>query len=384
MKKTDMELQAIREKLLQLQAEPAAGDVLSAPWSSSQHVSQASSKAQSEVRSDAQSEATYRQRLSSQPSTTTLESPQAAAIQTLRERSNSPSARSVTVNAQANSMVALELDRLQVLAGNINERSQQQASEILAMKRSAQQAAVALRRQGIHDHPDLHIIEQFLSAYPSASVPLLERDSRGQFCLNHSVVDLHQAEQEASNIAQALRSRRTGGHPSDNSAEKESMPYGRDSILFSEPVEQSLEAGLETEYTTEYSERFAERRAGSTRSRRSKGGLKKLLFSLQKKLQRPRKRGAVANAFVSASGPGMESSFSWTDAAIWFSGAAIARIVLEAIVTSLPLLHMPILLILFSVISFSIYRVVVAKSIHMPSVYRLAITLLGLIVGGSL
>lgn len=387
MKKTDMELQAIREKLLQLQAEPATGEVLSAPWSSSQHVSQASSKvwseARSEIRSEAQSEVTYRQRLSSQPPKTTLESPQAAAIQTLRERSNSPSspsARSATVNAQAESMVALELDRLQVLAGNINERSQQQASEILAMKRSAQQAAVALRRQGIHNHPDLHIIEQFLSAYPSASVPLLERDSRGQFCLNHSVVDLHQAEQEASNIAHALRSRRTGGHSSENFSEKESMSYGNDSILFSEPVEQSLKAGLETEH----SERFAERRVGSTRSRRSKGGLKKLLFSLKKTFQRPHKRGAAANAFVSAAGQGMESSFSWTDAAIWFSGAAIARIVLEAVVTSVPLLHMPILLILFSAISFSIYRVVVAKSIHMPSVYRLAITLLGLIVGGSL
>ena len=32
MKETDMELQAIREKLLTLKAEPTAGDPLTAPW----------------------------------------------------------------------------------------------------------------------------------------------------------------------------------------------------------------------------------------------------------------------------------------------------------------------------------------------------------------
>ena len=195
MKQTDMELQAIREKLLLLQAEPATAEVMSMPRGSSQQ----------RPRTSLQSSRHSSQRQA--PAPTIIENRPAHAAETLRQRSN------VQTSTHANELITQEIERLQIHAQNINERSQQQAAEILAMRRSAQQAAVALRRQGLQDHPQLSIIEQFLEAYPSVAVPHLERDSSGQFCLRHSSVNLHHAEQEARSTAQALRNRRTP-HPS--------------------------------------------------------------------------------------------------------------------------------------------------------------------------
>jgi len=354
MNKTDMELQAIKDKLLSLQAEPAAAEGLSAPWPGPQQASYPVYMGES----------TYRQQLTAQSKAAeeAEESRQAMAIKALRKRSGNP---------QADNMVAQEINRLEVLANNINERSQQQATEIVAMKRSAQQAAVALRRQGVHDHPKLQVIEQFLSAYPSTSVPLLERDNQGQFRLNHTVVDLHHAEQEASNIANALRRRQSVG----NSVERERLPYNSD--LFREPISPEVAGNRQAKSSGQ--------RGSASSQKGSTLGLKKLLASLSKIGQRQRTKAPdLDNLPQQSERVSGNSAFSWTDAAIWFSGAAIARIILEAIVVSVPLLRMPILLLLFSVISFSIYRVVVAKSIEMPAVYRLAITLIGLIVGGSL
>ncbi|MEO0769735.1 MAG: hypothetical protein AAFY72_09915, partial [Cyanobacteria bacterium J06649_4] len=186
MKKTDMELQAIREKLLQLQAEPAAAEVMSMPWSSSQQVPRTSVHVSAPVR---QSPMSTGSTVSSYGATS--ENRPARAAETLKQRSNAQT------SAHANELINQEIERLQIHAHNINERSQQQAAEILAMKRSAQQATVALRRHGLQDHPQLGIIEQFLEAYPSVAVPHLERDSSGQFCLRHDSINLHHAEQEA-------------------------------------------------------------------------------------------------------------------------------------------------------------------------------------------
>ena len=71
------------------------------------------------------------------------------------------------------------------------------------------------------------------------------------------------------------------------------------------------------------------------------------------------------------------------DGAIWFSAAAIVRIILEAIVLSYPPLRMPLMLILFSAITFSIYRGFVSKSSDPTFAYRLGTVLLGLFIGGS-
>ncbi|MEL6856620.1 MAG: hypothetical protein AAFO83_16180, partial [Cyanobacteria bacterium J06607_13] len=302
-----------------------------------------------------------------QPSQPTTEAtPQALAIAALKQRSNNQSTHQAQssngyrqeADKRMGELISQEIYRLEVMAQNINERSQQQAAEILAMKRSAQQAAVALRRHGIHDHPQLDIIEQFLEPYPSAAVPRLERNSSGEFCLTHATINLHSAEQEAAHTAQTLRNRQTF-HSQGQSA------------LFSQAISSGPEVSdLLDDPATDYPTPISRRRS-------QQGwlfGLRRLTgwFGSDRTITNTDGDPAIAQA-----------RFSWMDAAIWFSTAAIARIVIEAIIVSFPFLRMPLLLILFSVISFAIYRVFTSKSSDFTAAYRLGITLLGLFVGGS-
>ncbi|MEL6469578.1 MAG: hypothetical protein AAFQ74_07605 [Cyanobacteria bacterium J06623_4] len=348
MKKTEMELQAIREKLAMLQAEQPVADVAAVPWSSPQQAARPFSQP-------------------AQPSQPTTEAtPQALAIAALKQRSNNQgnhhSAQDTNgfrqeADRRMGELISQEIYRLEVMAQNINERSQQQAAEILAMKRSAQQAAVALRRQGIHDHPQLDIIEQFLEPYPSAAVPRLERNSSGEFCLTHATINLHSAEQEAAHTAQTLRNRQTFHSQGQSALFSQAISSGPEvSDLLDDPA---------VDYPTPISRR-----------RPQQGWLSSLR----------RLTGSVGSdrAHTLDEEPAIaKARFSWMDAAIWFSAAAIARIMLEAIVVSFPFLRMPLLLVLFSVISFAIYRVFTAKSSDFTAAYRLGITLLGLFIGGS-
>ncbi|MGD1863478.1 MAG: hypothetical protein ACFB0D_02880 [Phormidesmis sp.] len=366
MKKTDMELQAIRDKLRLLESEPPAGETISMPWSSPQ----ASAFGQSSFESSPFSSAAQSVRQPSSSGHASNGSRQATAIEALKHRSGAQASR-------ADELVSQEIYRMEVHAQNINERSQQQATEILALKRSAQQAALALRRQGIHSHPQLDTIAKFLEQYPSAAVPHLTRDSQGHFALNHTTINLHHAEQEAQLTAETLRNRKSAAYRESyeepNSASKGSnsvqpfvkMPFSQPP--FSQPVTAgpSVEDYLENEPTESGSH------SRSSRKSRRWGLNLGNLFNRTK-----RNRPSYSNS--------AKSRFSWLDGAIWFSGAAIARIMIEAAVLSYPILRMPLLLILFSVISFAIYRVVVTKSSDLTSAYRLGITLLGLFLGSSL
>ena len=53
--------------------------------------------------------------------------------------------------------------------------------------------------------------------------------------------------------------------------------------------------------------------------------------------------------------------FSLTDGTIWFVGAVIIRVLLNALVISFPFLQMPLLLVLVGAISYSIYRIVLSQ-----------------------
>lgn len=114
--------------------------------------------------------------------------------------------------AHIDGLVSQELYRLEVQANNINVRSQQQAADIMALKRSAQQASVGLRRQGIHNHPQLAAITQFLDQYPSAVVPHIARDNSGYFALSYDTIDFQQAQQDAIDTARVLRNRQRSPH----------------------------------------------------------------------------------------------------------------------------------------------------------------------------
>ena len=180
MKSTDMELQAIREKLQLLQAEPPAAETLVLPWSEAGGTASVPQPFRSAVPAANQSP---QQKLDHQNPN---KSPQEIAIEALKQRSRGGDQ---AANARIDNLVAQELYRLEVQANYINERSQQQAADIMALKRSAQQASVGLRRQGIHTHPQLTAITQFLESYESAAVPRMEKDDQGHFNLTYDTVD---------------------------------------------------------------------------------------------------------------------------------------------------------------------------------------------------
>ncbi len=420
MKKTDMELQAIREKLRLLESEPVAGDVLSMPWSSPQaHSSQIhSSRTDSVLVNPAQKSDSHASKPSYQRAADVADSPQAAVMETLRKRSVTQRQESTS---RANELVEQEIGRLELQARHINERSQQQATELLAMKRSAQQAAVALRRQGIH-HPQLDTIAQFLEQYPSASVPHLERDTQGQFSLSHTTINLHHAEQEAIDTAQVLRRLHSGSsHAAGQTPEASSLTAssGPSHTPFSHPIESgpSVDKYLSPAFkiSDKISNKVSNKPSGSPPSgrQRSRPG-KQWQVALRNLLMKLKKQAAVTfSDRVSTPYPSDNSTegdsldygpqdygpldygpdariykrsparFSWMDGAIWFSAAAIVRIVLEAIVLSYPPIRIPLMLILFSAISFSIYRGLISRSSDPTSVYRLGVVLLGLFIGGS-
>jgi len=319
-------------------------------------------------------------------------SPQAMAIEALKQRSGASGAsgaQSTQASNRANELVSQEIYRMEVHAQNINERSQQQANEILALKRSAQQAAIALRRQGIHSHPQLDTITKFLEHYPSTAVPHLERDTQGHFVLGHTTVNLNHAEQEAQITADALRNRTAAASLSyPDSLEKDTHTVSSPQSPFSQapfsqtPFSQAVSAGpsmddylgsVDRYLEGNTTDRLAQTRTNDRAGRKSKPWNLNLgkLFSRMKR--KPPTGSAPSNR-----------RFSLLDGAIWFSGAAIARIMIEGIVLSYPILRMPLLLILFCAISFAIYRVVVSKSSDLTSAYRLGITLLGLFLGSSL
>ncbi len=348
MTKTNIDLQPIREKLQMLKAELPAAEALSSPWSAPR-----SAGADSPVYPRQSGSASTQPRV---------------AIETLQQRSGRLGGREAKPTAQVDSLVAHEIQALEVRAHQINVRSQQQTADIMAMKRAAQQAAVALARQGIYEHPQLAAIAQLFENDLSAVVPHVERDAQGHFVLTHAPVDFQRAEQEAIDTADALRNRQL-----------------TPDLLFDQPIAPSPPA---------HGRLVGAEDSPSLRSTDEEDPIQTLIANARTYLDRwlwqGRRRGH-RNATRSgnraerdrASGHFSSGHFSWLDGAIWFSGAAIARIVVEAALMSHPILRMPLLIALVGAIALAIYRVVFAKSSDFSLAYRLSAALLGLFLGGS-
>lgn len=373
MKHTDMELQAIREKLQMLQAEPPAAETLTLPWSD------ARSDGGSAARADAKEDSPVNQ------------SPQAIAIETLKQRSRGSDQ---ATKAHIDYLVSQELFRLEAQASSINERSQQQAMDIMTLKRSAQAAAVGLRRQGIHDHPQLAAITQFLDRYESAAVPLIERNDQGFFALSYNTIDFHQAEHEAINTANVLRNRRRVHQVTP----------------FSQPVEPAANNQALKQEAFSHEEFIHEAESRTDRLSQSienssawlKATFKKAFNSFshqasKTKNRRHRRRRGLANSasndweegFVENGPPvshypndTFNHQFTWLDGTIWFSGAAITRIVIQPLLAFSPLIENVLLVSLVGIIAFALYRVIVEKSPNYTMVYRLCIGMMGLFLGG--
>lgn len=385
MKRTDMELQVIREKLLSLQTEPAADDGLLSPWANPQAAvspkhSAGLSLVNGEQSSDRRSGGASSYSGHSQKIGAT---PPAIAIEALKQRvgnhhagnhhpgnhyySSGPSASDRTVADEVGSYELFELKRL---ADDINERSQRQADELLLLKRSAQKAAISLRRQGIHSHPQLDAIQQFLEQSSIVSVPNVEIDSQGLFHLTHTSVNLNQAEVDAVANASVLRRQQTR------------QPTA---VPFSQPKEQNA-----TEPSRKRSSGLpsGERHERNSRLTSNVPALRATHKRVLIRLKRYIKNNLLTNKRLSKdkgiAHTGDRTRFSWIDGIIWFVGAAIIRILLNALVINYSILKMPLLLILVGVISYSIYRIVLSKSTDMNATYRVGTALLGLFLGSVL
>ncbi|KPQ35551.1 MAG: Pentapeptide repeats (8 copies) [Phormidesmis priestleyi Ana] len=452
-----MELQAIREKLQQLQAEPPAAEALAlpAPWSDPKNNAEPAPHAAGSQSIPVAHNPQFVQSLAYQQGSHSIsprpdqqlnnprlnnpdqqinQSPQEKAIEALKQRSLGHDQAAI---ARMDHLVAQEIYRLEVQANNINERSRQQATEIMAIKRSAQQASVGLRRQGIHDHPQLTAIIQFLADHQSAAVPYIERDSQGHFTLAYDTIDFHQAEQEAIDTAHALRNRRQASH-----AVPISQPPHQ--ALFTQPIASSAQHNTLTPPRNNYETakswieaacNFAVEGTSELIHTFSSGSASDLT---EKGKRRRRRRNTVTiegdypetnslnhdewpegieegfgQAGLSAMGgfsmgssdmgssdmgssdmgsSDMGSSdmaegylnhqFSWLDGTIWFSSAAIARIMIQAIAASYPIVQTLSLMGLVGVIVFALYKVIISKSTDYSLVYRLCIGMMGLFLAG--
>lgn len=453
-----MELQAIREKLQLLQAEPPAAETIAIPWSEPRRetrsstrpkppVNQSSANRVTEHRTERPTDRLTEQKAELTATTAQLnlaataqaepQSPQAVALEMLRQRSrsNDPAA-----SARTDSLIAQEIYRLEVQANQVNERSRQQADDIMTLKRSAQQAAIGLRRHGVHDHPQLAVITQFLESYESAAVPRIEKDDQGHFTLTYDSIDFHRAEQDALATAQALRNRRHSAQAIPDSAsaagrndfERSAIaavsgvgdgiegdrhrPKRRHSSAFKATLNwlkvafgggsaggvggiNSAASGLNQLLEQFSSQRLSSQRLSSQQSQHSSLVTEGLvtegfdvpfgegLLATGDKGEEGILHSAADFSVESRSKSSRRSSyhsspFSWLDGTIWFSGAAIARIVVQSVAVSYPLVQTASLIALVGVIIFALYRVVMSKSNNYDLVYRLCVGMMGLFSAG--
>lgn len=277
-------------------------------------------------------------------------------------------------------LIAQEIHRLEMRAVDINHRSQQQAEDILGLKRAAQQAAIALTRQGIHDHPQLDVINRFFDRYAASHVPMIDRDDCGYFTLGDYSINLRRAEEEAIENAAVLRGDR--------------YPEALPSVLpFSQPIGDKTTLKQHTQPT-----------GGGPRTRRRKESDRLARLQTQMShaisglstLWKASLRSMPANASRKPISEGLATEqylenyartreFSLADGAIWFSAAAIvARLVLKTLVSVLPIFQPILWLAPLGLFCYAIYLLFVAKSSNSTLMYRLVLVALGLFLSGSL
>lgn len=275
-------------------------------------------------------------------------------------------------------LIAQEIHRLELKAIEINNRSKQQATDILDLKRAAQQAAIAFGRQGIHDHPQLEIVSRFFDRYAASHVPVIERDERGHFTLNDYAINLRRAEEEAIENAAILRGNRSF----------EATPSTYPSVRpFSQPLEKPLgKRNAIRESRQRVGARRADLQARVNSAIRSLGAFWNGRLHAMKRHSAKHKLGVNGSHSPLATEQSIEDyprqeAFSLVDGAIWFSAAAIARIALESAVTFFPLLQPALWLFPLGVAGLAAYLFFITKSNNHNLMYRLAIAALGLFLG---
>ncbi|MEL7504765.1 MAG: hypothetical protein AAFN18_20110 [Cyanobacteria bacterium J06554_6] len=308
MNDSDMELQAIRQKLQTLKSE-AAPAIAQSPWLPPRQSQSPSNLAQV-----------------------------TAAIESLKQHrppipSQATPPRSVQSSVGPDAEWIAQVQRqceAQIL--RVNELGQQQGSALLGLKQWVDQLELEFERRGWDTPAEFDATVQFLVEQEGVAIPLIERTPRGQLNLGYHTVDFYQAEYEAMTTAQALR-QSYGEYSRDEGDEL--GPYVGSGLM--EIVQQTLQPVWDWVQL-----QFAQLTAA----------------------------------------PARQTPFTLMDGLIWFSGAAIVRVLLDAAFQFYPALWTPLVMVLIGVVAIALYRALTQQRTSGLS-YRLMVAVAGLIIGGQ-
>lgn len=353
MSRSEMDLQAIREKLLRQSQQYKASTVNAASVDWSQARSSHGAKAASSPIP-----------LSPSPASQQL----ANAVETLQQRSaqpvqaaqpvqflaqaaqpaQSPALRQSTTlqppswKIEAAAQVSLHQQRLQTIVEQINDLSMRQERAMVEMKAVAERLDMEQRRQQrIEADQGLATSIPLVVNYDGALVASAEQDDLGNVVLTYRSVDLHQAHREAIHLAQALRDRNQVRNQQPSAFAHSPGIY----TLLAEPL-----------------------------------GAVRTLWELGSALAI---EGFYRIAQLVNEVRSQESTpFTLTDGIIWFGGGVIGRLALNLLLSAYPGLWSLAVAGAIGMTAYALYRATLAPRIQIDLAYRVLLAVAGLIIGG--
>ena len=368
MKQTNAELEAIKKKLQSLQADPYVAETISLPWSVSKGYAPSQERDHTQEASDGK-ETSSEQNYTVTGSASSSKRRQEVAFSALQQRSHATG----TVDTRTENITSKTMYRLETLANNINDQSQKQAQDILAFRRSVQQAYLGLRQEGIPEsHPTLLALRNFLQRYASTTVVSIEKDDIGEFTFSYETVDLHRAEREAQNNAHMLRrgwQEETVERPLEPPRQKrnrlqKSLGNLVDQVLylFGQNKRRRRQHAAQTEDVIE----------GLELGTSHLNDLEEGIVESDEKYSRADASEAVLEPWEG------HGEISLLDGAIWFSAAAIARIVVQSVALSYPIVQTLFVIAIGLAITFALYRLVIVQTNNYSAIYRICAAIAGL------
>ena len=223
--------------------------------------------------------------------------------------------------------------QLEAKTQEVNQLSTAQEAALMELRAIAQRLERDWRATGIESFPFASINGDFSGLYtqPSTQIPQIECSQEGQYTLGSRTIDWLKAEREANRMAQELRQRRP--NPSSLSPAGKALWQWLSQLIASTKTE-------------------------------------------------PRLRRAPARKAKAA--PLEDPSMSLTTATAWFVGAAVARLMMDALIVSYPMFWFPAVAIIITPAAITLYYTTVAPETSLKWGFRLLLILVGLLVGGRL
>lgn len=281
----------------------------------------------------------------------------AAVVGKLQERSSqtmpAPVAPSTAAGPDPELLYALKLrqqaqQRIDQLADQINSLSAQQERAMVELKAAAEQLNLAQRRQPRTSSGELLPgFDPLLLDDQQALLAIAEQDEQGNVALTYRPADLHQADREASRLAQSLRDRSQPLRPlRRRSTAPLSFAAAEVSMLLNEPMQAASQ-------------------------------LWRLTTDTLRSLWQDSGQGSTARRLRPA-------SFTLVDAIIWLGGGVISRLVLNLVLAAYPGLWFLAVAAVTSLTAYALYQATLAPRLDFNLAYRVLLGVAGLIIGGRL